>query len=142
MSSISETKTEPHETKSEENSEKPSETMNPAIVENKSDVSHKPEGAITPETPLACCRVPSPPIPPEPIACIMLPPLPCIMPIPNKEVEPTIKVDMPKQPELAKHDSSILDLAFIMDCTGSMGSYIQSATEVIILELNNFNTFL
>ncbi|RNA30666.1 type A von Willebrand factor domain containing [Brachionus plicatilis] len=36
-----------------------------------------------------------------------------------------------KQPELAKHDSSILDLAFIMDCTGSMGSYIDNATESI-----------
>ena len=36
----------------------------------------------------------------------------------------------PKQPELAKHDSAVLDLAFVMDCTGSMGSYIQSATEV------------
>ena len=36
----------------------------------------------------------------------------------------------PKQPELAKHDSAVLDLAFVMDCTGSMGSYIESATEV------------
>jgi hypothetical protein len=36
-----------------------------------------------------------------------------------------------KQPESANHDSSVLDLAFIMDCTGSMGCYIQNATEVI-----------
>ena len=35
-----------------------------------------------------------------------------------------------EQPELAKHDAAILDLAFVMDCTGSMGSYIHSATEV------------
>lgn len=37
-----------------------------------------------------------------------------------------------KRPELAKHDSSILDLAFVMDCTGSMMSYIISATNVKI----------
>lgn len=36
-----------------------------------------------------------------------------------------------KRPELAKHDSSILDLAFVMDCTGSMMSYIISATNSI-----------
>lgn len=38
------------------------------------------------------------------------------------------KVD---RPELANHDSSILDLVFVMDCTGSMGSYIASATNNI-----------
>lgn len=38
---------------------------------------------------------------------------------------------VPKQPELAKHDSSILDLAFVLDCTASMGPYINSATESI-----------
>ena len=27
-------------------------------------------------------------------------------------------------------DLSKLDLAFVMDCTGSMGSYIQNATDV------------
>ncbi|XP_067652686.1 uncharacterized protein [Haliotis asinina] len=32
-----------------------------------------------------------------------------------------------EQPALANHDSSILDLAFVMDCTGSMGSYIENA---------------
>jgi hypothetical protein len=37
-----------------------------------------------------------------------------------------------KRPELAKHDASILDLAFVMDCTGSMGSYIAAATEVLL----------
>lgn len=42
-----------------------------------------------------------------------------------------MNVEKVKQPELAKHDASILDLAFIMDTTGSMGSYIQSATESI-----------
>ncbi|CAF1102017.1 unnamed protein product, partial [Didymodactylos carnosus] len=42
-----------------------------------------------------------------------------------------INVEKPDRPELAKHDSSILDLAFAMDCTGSMGSYIASATQNI-----------
>lgn len=35
------------------------------------------------------------------------------------------------RPELAKHDSAILDLAFAMDCTGSMGSYIKTAQQNI-----------
>lgn len=39
----------------------------------------------------------------------------------------SIKVDKVDQPELAKHDSSVLDLAFAMDCTGSMSSYIHTA---------------
>ncbi|CAF2748459.1 unnamed protein product [Rotaria sp. Silwood2] len=43
----------------------------------------------------------------------------------------SLHVEKPEQPELAKHDSSILDLAFAMDCTGSMGSYIESATQNI-----------
>lgn len=42
-----------------------------------------------------------------------------------------LKVEKVDRPELAKHDSSILDLVFVMDCTGSMGSYIASATENI-----------
>lgn len=47
------------------------------------------------------------------------------------EVKPgSINYERVEKPELAKHDSSILDLAFVMDCTGSMGSYIQNATEV------------
>lgn len=41
-----------------------------------------------------------------------------------------LKIETPKQPELASHDSTVLDLAFVMDCTGSMSSYIQNATEV------------
>ncbi|KAJ8309002.1 hypothetical protein KUTeg_013876 [Tegillarca granosa] len=32
-----------------------------------------------------------------------------------------------RMPELAKHDGSVLDLAFVMDCTGSMGEYIKTA---------------
>lgn len=36
-----------------------------------------------------------------------------------------------ERPDLAKHDSSILDLAFAMDCTGSMGSYINTAQKNI-----------
>ena len=46
------------------------------------------------------------------------------------EDEKNTKIDAPKQPELAKHDTTILDLAFVLDCTASMGPYINSATEV------------
>lgn len=35
-----------------------------------------------------------------------------------------------KTPPLADHDSSVLDLAFGMDCTASMGSYIHQAQQV------------
>lgn len=35
----------------------------------------------------------------------------------------------PTQPPLARHDSRILDLAFAMDTTGSMSSYIRSARD-------------
>ena len=39
-------------------------------------------------------------------------------------------ITKPEQPKLAKHDASVLDLAFVMDCTGSMGSYIENARNV------------
>ena len=42
------------------------------------------------------------------------------------------KFDNIKQPDLAKHDISILDLVFLIDCTGSMRKYIESATDVIL----------
>ena len=42
-----------------------------------------------------------------------------------------IEVEKVKRPELAKHDSKCLDLAFAMDCTSSMGSYINSAKDNI-----------
>lgn len=42
-----------------------------------------------------------------------------------------IKAPSVDRPELAKHDSAILDLAFAMDCTGSMGSYIATAQQNI-----------
>ncbi|XP_069116723.1 uncharacterized protein [Argopecten irradians] len=43
-----------------------------------------------------------------------------------------VKVDnVPSQPELANHDCSVLDLAFAMDCTSSMGSYIDTARNSI-----------
>ena len=42
----------------------------------------------------------------------------------------SMKFEKGERPELAKHDASVLDLAFAMDCTGSMGSYIAAATEV------------
>ncbi|XP_060062436.1 uncharacterized protein LOC132543000 [Ylistrum balloti] len=35
--------------------------------------------------------------------------------------------DVPSQPSLAKHDSAVLDIAFAMDCTGSMSSYIETS---------------
>lgn len=44
--------------------------------------------------------------------------------------ESKLNIETPKRPEIAKHDATILDLAFVMDCTGSMGSYIASATNV------------
>lgn len=43
----------------------------------------------------------------------------------------SINFEKQKQPELAKHDASILDLAFAMDATGSMGSYIENARKSI-----------
>ncbi|CAF1211826.1 unnamed protein product [Rotaria magnacalcarata] len=42
-----------------------------------------------------------------------------------------IMMEKVARPELAKHESSILDLVFVMDCTGSMASYIESATSNI-----------
>ena len=53
------------------------------------------------------------------------------MNVENKEEKRDLKnLEATKRPELAKHDATILDLAFVMDCTGSMGSYIQNATDV------------
>ncbi|CAF0991962.1 unnamed protein product [Adineta steineri] len=43
----------------------------------------------------------------------------------------SLHITKPDRPELAKHDASILDLVFAMDCTGSMASYIQSARDNI-----------
>ncbi|XP_062621871.1 uncharacterized protein LOC134283444 [Saccostrea cucullata] len=43
----------------------------------------------------------------------------------------SIQYQKGERPELAKHDSSVLDLAFAMDCTGSMSSYINSARDNI-----------
>ncbi|CAD5115441.1 unnamed protein product [Dimorphilus gyrociliatus] len=43
----------------------------------------------------------------------------------------SINVESVGQPSLAEHDSSVLDLAFAMDCTGSMGSYIAAAKDSI-----------
>ena len=42
-----------------------------------------------------------------------------------------VEIEKVEQPKLAKHDSKCLDLAFAMDCTGSMGSYINSARDNI-----------
>ena len=38
-----------------------------------------------------------------------------------------VSVEKIERPKLAQHDSKCLDLAFAMDCTSSMGSYIDSA---------------
>lgn len=43
----------------------------------------------------------------------------------------SIQYQKGERPDLAKHDSAILDLAFAMDCTGSMSSYIHSARDNI-----------
>ena len=43
-----------------------------------------------------------------------------------------MNVEKVDQPKLAQHDATFLDLAFCMDCTGSMGSYIANARNVII----------
>ncbi len=45
----------------------------------------------------------------------------------------TISFENQKQPEQVKHDSSFLDLAFVMDATGSMGPYIENARKVELL---------
>ena len=50
-----------------------------------------------------------------------------------------------EQHAVAKHDASVLDLAFLMDCTGSMGSYIENATQVKPITLKKtlaYNLFL
>ena len=41
-----------------------------------------------------------------------------------------VTLQVGEKPPLAKHDSSVLDLAFAMDVTGSMGSYIHAAQQV------------
>ena len=35
-----------------------------------------------------------------------------------------------ERPRVASHDSTVLDLAFVMDCTSSMGRYIRQAQQV------------
>lgn len=50
--------------------------------------------------------------------------------------------EKPEKPQLAKHDSSVLDLAFCMDCTGSMGSYIENARNVDNLTLKYILFFI
>ena len=35
-----------------------------------------------------------------------------------------------ERPKVASHDSTVLDLAFAMDCTSSMSSYIRQAQQV------------
>ena len=35
-----------------------------------------------------------------------------------------------ERPKVASHDSTVLDLAFAMDCTSSMSSYISQAQQV------------
>ncbi|CAF1518249.1 unnamed protein product [Adineta steineri] len=39
----------------------------------------------------------------------------------------SLRIEQVDRPVLAQHDSAILDLVFVMDCTGSMGPYIDSA---------------
>ncbi|KAL3858621.1 hypothetical protein ACJMK2_008892 [Sinanodonta woodiana] len=42
-----------------------------------------------------------------------------------------ISVEKVERPQVVRHDSKVLDLAFAMDCTGSMGSYIETARQNI-----------
>ena len=42
-----------------------------------------------------------------------------------------MNIEKCEQPKLAQHDATLLDLAFCMDCTGSMGSYIENARNSI-----------
>jgi len=49
----------------------------------------------------------------------------------NKQPNSSMNLQVGQKPPLANHDSSVLDLAFAMDATGSMGSYIESAQQSI-----------
>jgi len=49
----------------------------------------------------------------------------------NKQAAGSINLQVGDKPPLANHDSSVLDLAFVMDVTGSMGSYIHAAQQSI-----------
>ena len=42
----------------------------------------------------------------------------------------SIKFQDVERPKVASHDSTVLDLAFALDCTSSMGTYIRQAQEV------------
>ena len=42
-----------------------------------------------------------------------------------------MNIEKCEQPKLAQHDATLLDLACCMDCTGSMGSYIENARNSI-----------
>ncbi|KAK3607402.1 hypothetical protein CHS0354_022566 [Potamilus streckersoni] len=42
-----------------------------------------------------------------------------------------ISVEKVDRPQVVRHDGKVLDLAFAMDCTGSMGSYIETARQNI-----------
>ena len=46
------------------------------------------------------------------------------------EVESGMEIEASEDTALEKTESKKLDLAFAMDCTGSMGSYIQQAQQV------------
>ena len=42
----------------------------------------------------------------------------------------SIQFQAVERPKMASHDSTVLDLAFAMDCTSSMSSYIREAQQV------------
>ena len=44
--------------------------------------------------------------------------------------EPTVEVETKAEEKEKDEGPSVLDLAFAMDCTGSMGSYIEQARQV------------
>ena len=53
-----------------------------------------------------------------------------------------MNIEKTEQPKLAQHDSSVLDLAFVMDCTGSMGSYIENARNVSNFDFMYLRSYL
>ena len=49
------------------------------------------------------------------------------------ETPSNLTLQVGEKPPLADHDSSVLDLAFVMDVTSSMSSYIRAAQQVILI---------
>ena len=59
------------------------------------------------------------------------------VPPPQEQQRGSIQVEAVDAPALAKHDSSVLDLAFVLDCTSSMASFIHTAQQVRLISPAN-----